>query len=168
MLTPEIIRSALHYNPETGALTWKHRPTHPPQWNGRWVGKPALTAKLPGGYGHGCVNGIRIRAHRAAWAIHFGEMPSSEIDHRDGNPENNRIKNLRLSNRVQQNRNQRRRKNNTSGQMGVYQHSKGGWVAQINNGSGMVYLGYFKDKASAIARRKQAELDLGYSERHGS
>jgi hypothetical protein len=49
-----------------------------------------------------------------------------------------------------------------------YGHAKGGWVAQINNGSGMVYLGYFKDKASAIARLKQAERDLGYSERHGS
>ena len=45
--------------------------------------------------------GKLIYAHRAAWAIHFGEWPKGEIDHINGDASDNRIINLRVVNRTE-------------------------------------------------------------------
>lgn len=44
--------------------------------------------------GNGCYAPVR-RAHRIAWKMHYGEEPPPVIDHIDGDPQNNRISNLR-------------------------------------------------------------------------
>lgn len=51
-------------------------------------------------------NGKEYRAHRIIWSLFNGEIPEGMlIDHIDGNRSNNRIENLRLATRIQNNAN---------------------------------------------------------------
>ena len=51
-------------------------------------------------------NGKEYRAHRIIWSLHNGEIPKGMlIDHIDGNRQNNKIENLRLATRTQNNTN---------------------------------------------------------------
>ena len=78
-----------------------------------------------------------------------------DIDHKDRDPLNNKISNLRLATRKENCANQKIRKNNTSGVTGVlWNKSKGKWEAWIKK----VYLGCFLNKEDAIKARKEAEL----------
>lgn len=53
------------------------------------------------------------------------------IDHKDGNPANDRWENLRLATRAENSGNDRKRKTNTSGFKGVSRYKNGKWMAQI-------------------------------------
>ena len=90
-LTPERLRELLHYDPESGFFTWLP-----------YVGK---RGRINAGDRAGCETGHKIyigidggiyRAHRLAWLYVHGEWPSLVIDHIDGNPHNNNIKNLSI------------------------------------------------------------------------
>jgi len=64
---------------------------------------------------------------------------------------------------------QKKRKNNTSGTVGVcYDSSRGKWAAYIHLQNKRHSLGRFEDKADAIAARKAAEekLHVAFLERH--
>src|SRR5262245_14420263 len=97
-LSSKQLAELLEYNPETGELRWKRRPRGPQRWNTRWAGKPAFTTKLRGGYRMGRIHWGAYYAHRVIWALMTGAWPTSEIDHIDGDPSNNRWANLRLAN----------------------------------------------------------------------
>lgn len=84
---------------------------------GRFVGKEAgsvLTSN--GGYRYICsgVGGKQksLLAHRVIWGMVFGEFPKEGmvIDHIDGDPDNNRITNLRVVTHKENSRNRGRRK----------------------------------------------------------
>lgn len=54
-------------------------------------------------------NGKEYRAHRIIWSLFYGEIPEGcLIDHIDGNRSNNKIENLRLATREQNNVNRRK------------------------------------------------------------
>ena len=167
-LTPEKLRELLNYDPETGVLTWRKRAVRPglarsdKGWNTRFVGK---TAGRPGKHGHIYI-GIAYRklyetrnfaAHRLAWVHFYGEWPSTEIDHVNGVPSDNRISNLRLASRTQNMRNTRMRSDNTSGCKGVYWSKKSKkWCAFITINKKVTALGAFTDKQEAIKVRQDA------------
>lgn len=66
------------------------------------------------------------------------------IDHKDGNPANNRKDNLRLCTGAENNHNQAKNKNNTSGFKGVSYHKPTGkYVARIIVDSKQIWLGRF-------------------------
>lgn len=114
-------------------------------------------------------NGIRVLAHRFAWAYHYGEWPPHQIDHKNGDKKDNRIKNLRATTDYKNAKNQRKRSNNTSGVTGVYWASdRGKWCASIKVNYRQKHLGFFRRKSDAIAARKQAEKIHGFSTRHGT
>ena len=61
-----------------------------------------------------------FRAHRLAWMLYYGEWPSAHLDHRNGNPGDNRIRNLRNVTVQQNNFNNRLKPSgNRSGYVGV-------------------------------------------------
>lgn len=88
------LRELLHYNPESGVLTWRRTV------NSRAVKGAEAGNRDPSGYIKLRVDGALLRAHRVAWAIHHGEWPEDEVDHIDRVRHNNRIANLRVGGRA--------------------------------------------------------------------
>lgn len=178
--TPDVLRSLLDYDQETGVLTWKPRPAamfrpgnqgaevNAATWNTRYAGKPAFAAVTSDGYLYGGVFGRLHKAHRVCWAIHHGEWPAEDIDHINGVRDDNRITNLRAVSRAENARNKKRSPKNTSGATGVYWHNPTGkWLAHIGADGSKKHLGLFDDFSTAVAVRKAAEAAHGYHPGHG-
>lgn len=102
-----------------------------------------------------------VIAHRAAWAIYYGEIPKQHIDHIDGNKTNNKIDNLRLCTHNQNQHNQGIRRNNKSGYKGVswFKNAKK-WQAQICCDSKIKHLGMFTTKEDAAHAYDIAALEV--------
>lgn len=164
------LKSKLDYDPLTGVFTWKFREGKCGAFNTIYAGREA------GGFSDGNKQGyLRIRykgklikSHRVAFAFMMGRFPDRDIDHIDGNIQNNAWSNLREVDRVTNSKNQKMYTTNTSGVVGVnYHKGKGKWVAQIGSGVNRKSLGTFSDKFDAICARKLEEFKQGYHENHG-
>lgn len=171
----DLLNQLLRYDPKTGKLFWKNRPeSHfkrerdAGSWNTRYAGSEAFAGVDFCGYRVGAIDQSTYKAHRIIWAMVNGCEPSSQIDHINGDPSDNRIENLRLVDCMANARNQRIRANNTSGIMGVYwKRPLKMWAAQIGSRRNRQHLGYFVKKSDAVAARKKAEVELGFHENHG-
>ena len=95
----------------------------------------------------------------------YGQDPGAlEIDHIDGNRANDRLDNMRLATRRQQQWNVGRNRRNTSGSKGVSLYKRLNlWRADISIDGSKKCLGYFKEKEDAIAAYHAAALAV-----HGS
>jgi hypothetical protein len=134
MITAEELRNALRYDPETGEFI-RLRTS-----GGSFAGsRAAPNAK---GYVKISVNRKVYFAHRLAWLYVYGHFPALHIDHINGNPNDNRIANLRIATRSQNMANRGKNKNNTSGFKGVIR-DKGKWRAKIQFANGARELGSF-------------------------
>lgn len=99
------------------------------------------------------------KVSRVIWEMHHGEIPSNMvIDHADGNKTNNRIENLRLATRQQNNMN-RKNVGDTSKYKGVSRHSQSGkWQARIQVGGIVNFIGLFcSEEEAAEAYNKHAK-----------
>lgn len=147
----EELRELLDYDPETGVLRWKVRPPehfHVPGWaafwNRRHAGKVAgkSYAGRPG-YLVVTIRSFPHLAHRVAWAILYGEVPE-QIDHINGDGEDNRLCNLRACTQADNQHNQAVRKTNKSGYKGVcWSDRLGRWRATIFINGKQKHLGLF-------------------------
>ncbi len=87
------------------------------------------------------------------------------IDHIDINPLNNKIENLRLVNRSQNNRNINKRKNLSSKYIGVsWKKRTNKWCAQIKINGKVKHLGYFTNEEDAYKCYKNYSESLSESE----
>ena len=86
--------------------------------------------------------------HHLVWAWHHGAWPPIVIDHLNGNPADNRIENLRLANRSQNEANGGRRGKHKKG---ASPRRNGRWVAQITVNFRNHYLGSFDTEDEAHA-----------------
>lgn len=150
------VRELLHYNPETGKFTWIVSLSN--------RAKPGSNAGSPNnkGYIEIKIDGAAYKAHRLAWLYVYGEDPGEqEIDHKDLHKGNNRISNLRLATRKQNNENIGTPRNNTSGVRGVsFQAKDNIWTAYIYHNKKRIHLGRFSDLRSASAARQSAQSQL--------
>lgn len=97
------------------------------------------------GYTRSFVNGKNYYNHRLIFLMHYGYMPK-QLDHIDGNPDNNRIKNLREANYIENNRNKKISNNNKSGYKNVfYNKDINKWAVQFSLQRKIKTIGYFKD-----------------------
>lgn len=90
-------------------------------------------------------SGKTYQAHNLIWIWHFGAIPTGYvIDHKDRNPLNNRVENLRLATASDNATNKTRQSNNSSGVTGVRWHN-----LSLNpmNGS---YLGRVRSKGRTV------------------
>ncbi len=87
-----------------------------------------------------------------------------EIDHKDTDPSNNRLDNLRLATSQEQKRNKKVQSNNRSGLKGAYYHAcrKGKkWRSQIRIGPGrenLIFLGYYDTALEAHMAYRSAAI----------
>lgn len=177
-ITPNFLRKLLSYDPDTGALTWRARtaemfsgcsnPIHQCNaWNAKYAG--TLTDTQDGqGYVRLSVFDVKIRAHRAAWAIYYDEFPMNFIDHINGVRSDNRINNLRDVPKILNHRNMKLAKNNTSGSVGVtWNKALKKWEAKIHVNGKTKYLGVFLDRDDAISARLSASASNNFHINHG-
>lgn len=66
------------------------------------------------------VKGKQFKAHRIVWLLNYGKFPMKELDHKNRNKLDNRIENLRESDRIQQNNNKEFISNKQTGKIGIY------------------------------------------------
>jgi hypothetical protein len=151
LITHARLREALDYDPATGVF---HRLTN---------GRGFLAGQVAGGESHGgyikiCIDRHSFYAHRLAWFYTYAKWPAEILDHRDGNPSNNRIDNLREASQSQNVSNGRRRLTNRSGVKGVcFDKRRGKWIASITSGYKQINLGRFNNiEAATRAYRKAA------------
>jgi hypothetical protein len=120
------------------------------------------------GYRCSRINGIPVRAHQVIWAMVHGEWADGEIDHVNGVRTDNRIANLRLVTRQQNNRNMAKRCDNTSGVTGVtWDKRRRKWSARIRHGGVFKALGRFDSIDAAAEARERAMREYGYHANHG-
>ena len=179
-LPVELLWEILDYDPETGILTWKERKRDSEYWSHKGVtrfnnnraGKEASytrktynrdyyrkEVKMP--------DGKNYLAHRVIWAWMTGEWPEDMIDHVDQDSLNNRWENLRQATNAINQQNSTRRKDNTSGVVGVsYFERQNIWIhdTQFN---GIRYKSYHDTFEEAVAERERLIRKLGFSENHG-
>jgi hypothetical protein len=147
------LRALLHYDPQTGQFRWLKR------MNARvHAGRFAGTLSRDG-YRVIAINGRPYRAHRLAWLYVTGKWCSRMIDHRDGNPSNDRWENLRRATRSQNSANRRLHRNNTCGYKGVSRDG-GRWRAAICKNGRRHHLGIFSTPQAAHAAYAKAARKL--------
>jgi hypothetical protein len=115
-------------------------------------------------YHHICVLGRQTYEHRLVWIMHHGAIPDNlQVDHIDNNKLNNRIENLRLATKAQ-NQYNRPTRAKVSGLKGVYYSKRDNkWFSTINVNGKSRRLGSFETKEAAYNRYK-IEADKIYGE----
>lgn len=151
-LTRERLREFLDYR-DDGNLVWKI------QKSNRVKAGDVARCPLRSGYVAIRFDRKTYLAHRLVFLWHHGWMPEM-IDHRDGDPGNNRIENLRPCTSPQNQYNRRRDRDNASGVKGVwFEKNVGRWAAAITVEKKRFRLGWFDTREQAAAARAAAALE---------
>lgn len=139
-LVQKYIAERLIYDPFTGVISRRMKTRD----------KPIRTLSNDGYIVIGILKN-QYRAHRIAWYMHYGEWPSSDLDHANCVRTDNRISNLRLCDNSQNQANRRKHRGSSS-YKGVGLHKASGlWRARIRKNYRQIDLGYFKCEAEAGA-----------------
>lgn len=135
-LTHTRLLEVLHYDPKTGAFTWRAK-----------VSRKVLVGGLAGTTQSDKITiglfGKTYAAHRLAWFYMTGTWPPSLVDHRDLNGHNNKWRNLRLATKSTNGQNRGAQRNNTTGLKGVCHRKDGRYTAQIKHAGKNYYLGLY-------------------------
>lgn len=142
----EEFKKFFHYNPDTGALSWK---VFPPKFRkgsiqlGEPIGKGRKYAQLMFKKQH-------LLIHRVAWLLYTGKWPEKQLDHINRDTTDNRIENLREATHTENQRNRAKGKKNTSGFKGVsWITREQKWMAGIKVDGKSYNLGYFSTSEKA-------------------
>jgi hypothetical protein len=143
-LTQKRLQQVLHYDPGTGKFRWRDR-EHLEHRAGKIAG-----CSMRSDYWCIHVDGRSYRAHQLAWLYMTGEWGGPAIDHRDGDPFNNRWRNLRRSNLSNNASRSRRQRSNRQGFAGITLDRRSGqWTACISKGGRGYFLGRFATNEAA-------------------
>jgi hypothetical protein len=159
------LRQCFDYDPLTGIVTWRERPTahfgseaYRQRFNSRFAGKRAGSRRKDTGHWEVAL-GRNYLLHRVIWKLVHGTEPD-EIDHENIDGGDNRLRNLRDCAHHQNMSNTKIRKDNTTGYRGVYLLDTGRWRAAIRHKGKAMHIGHFrtKEEAAAAYAVKSAEL----------
>lgn len=171
----KFLQECFEYSPETGVLRWKYRPLHHfkddmnrRQFNSKYGGDVIATASFnrqknvwnpikvgltyKGKF-------VRYSAHRIIAGMLGIKIPvGMQIDHRDRDPRNNTLTNLRVCTPSLNTLNQRVRPR--SSHKGVSRRGKR-WQARIRSEGVLLNLGRYDTLTEALSARKKAEESIG-------
>lgn len=164
-----------YFTYSNGALIWRTRPLSHfscerimKKCNTQYSGKIAGCKDLESGYILLNINKRRFLAHRIIWEMHNGAiLEGYEIDHINHIRDDNRIKNLRLVRKKDNQKNLSKNKRNRTGLTGVTITKDGSYYAQIGVLGKTFCIGYFKTIFDAACARRSKENELKYHCNHG-
>lgn len=174
ILTQEVLKELLHYNPDTGIFTWKRRDrkwfktvctwkTFKKRFEGREAG--AVCAQ---GYIVIRILSLEYKAHRLAFLYMEGNFPEIDADHINGVRSDNTWTNIRRATRQENCRNMKRMKSNKTGIMGVFRYKNWDkYETYIRVKGKLIKLGWYDDFFEACCARKSGELKYGFHANHG-
>lgn len=157
------VKDMFDYDPETGWFTNKYS-----------RGRAKVGERAGSATGHGyrkiVIDYIKHYEHHIAWLYVYGEYPD-EVDHINGVTDDNRIANLRLCTRSQNNFNSWRAAGE-SGLNGAYLDKRSlQWFSKIQVGGQQIYLGSFQSKEDAhaawLAARQKYAGEFDYNLQQG-
>lgn len=147
LLTQEELKELITYDPETGFIKWRK------SGHGKSI-KPANISDGSfnmDGYLRLTIKGKNYFNHRLAWLYMTGTFPENQIDHKNGNPIDNRWINLREVTNQQNQFNQNRK--------GYYFHKPTGkYLSRIMVNGKDVHLGLFDTAKQAHSAYLKAKL----------
>ena len=147
------LNTRIKYHPDTGDFIWIVS-----------TGKAKALSKAGSTYKNGYVyiqlNNKSYRAHRLAWLLTYGNFPTKDIDHKDGNKANNSIDNLREVTKEQNNQNKfSARKDNKLGVLGVtFRYGK--FLSHIKKNGKRTFIGKFETIEEASNAYIEAKRNL--------
>lgn len=92
---------------------------------------------------------VQFKMHQKIMEQCGHNLTGFEVDHVDGNGLNNRKSNLRLATRIQNARNRKVNKNNTSGYKGVSLLPHGRWISYITHQKRRITIGLYDTREEA-------------------
>jgi len=143
----------LKYYPKTGCFAWIA---------GRLSGRVA-GSQSGKRYWYIQFRGHKFPAHRLAWFFENGEWPDGDIDHINGDKQDNRIANLRPASRSENLWNSKKRKDNKTGEKNVFWLARDNkWLVRVHANGKSHLIGRFApdhyDQAVLAARKARANL----------
>ncbi len=157
-LTFSEIKELFDYD-EAGLLRWRVSPRF-----GIAIGSIAGNLNKLSGYYDVMIRYKTYKLHRVIYMWHHGYMPENPVDHRDRNPLNNKIDNLREVSKQCNNRNCNVRADSKTGITGVcFSNRASKWEANIRIRSRSYALIQTKDFIEAVAHRLAAEQCCDWS-----
>lgn len=157
MVSLEELRQLVYL--QDGELYWAPRGVK--NWDSRYAHTPALTHKGPLGRRSGVINGRRYLRSRVVWALTFGSWPEGNLDHKDRDPSNDCVSNLRVCSQQENMFNRTPSAGKTSAFKGVswHKHTKK-WRSYIEVGGKKHSLGYFHEEVEAAKAYNNRAAEL--------
>jgi hypothetical protein len=150
----EAIRASWYIN-DMGVIFWKRKAN-----GGKSIGDPVGLSLMKSGHRVVFLSVNKklfgFPESNVVWFLSHGDWPCLEVDHIDGNPQNNKSENLRLATRSEQCRNRISGKRGRPNK-GVYKRDYGNkWSAQIWVDGVCKNLGTFDSEDEAVEIRQLA------------
>jgi hypothetical protein len=150
-LTYALLHELFDYDSVAGGLVWRINK------NRARIGMRAGWVDQLG-YRSVGINKRRYKEHRLVWAWH-GRAEEKELDHINGDSQDNRIENLRRATRAENMWNTGVRKDNRAGVKGIG-FKRGRWRARLQVNKKPVHVGTFDTREEAEAAITAARKDL--------
>ena len=149
------ITSILHYDPLTGLFRWKVNT------RGKLNKDKVAGSVRKDGYVFIGIGRTKYRSARLAWFYMKKRWPKRFVDHKDGEPSNNRWKNLRQADEYTNQQNRRGSRFTTNPYKGIYWSKRARkWAASIRKDGKERYLGLHLSALHAAKAYDAAAMEL--------